>query len=159
MSSTVAAIIGMIPEGLYLLVSVALAVSVISLARSKTLVHELSCIENLARVDTLCLDKTGTITEGCMEVLETIPVPGMEGGALGRAAGQLYRRRGRGQRHGAGSAGTLRRFGRRLAAQSRRPLQLRAQVGCSGAERRRRIHPRRTGDRAGRRVCPPSGVR
>ena len=82
MSSTVAAIIGMIPEGLYLLVSVALAVSVISLARSKTLVHELSCIENLARVDTLCLDKTGTITEGCMEVLETIPVPGMEGGAL-----------------------------------------------------------------------------
>ena len=79
MSSTVAAIIGMIPEGLYLLVSVALAVSVISLARSKTLVHELSCIENLARVDTLCLDKTGTITEGCMEVLETIPVPGMEG--------------------------------------------------------------------------------
>ena len=53
MSSTVAAIIGMIPEGLYLLVSVALAVSVISLARSKTLVHELSCIENLARVDTL----------------------------------------------------------------------------------------------------------
>ena len=82
MSSTVAAIIGMIPEGLYLLVSVALAVSVISLARSKTLVHELSCIENLARVDTLCLDKTGTITEGCMEVLETIPVPGMEGGTL-----------------------------------------------------------------------------
>ena len=68
MSSTVAAIIGMIPEGLYLLVSVALAVSVISLARSKTLVHELSCIENLARVDTLCLDKTGTITEGCMEI-------------------------------------------------------------------------------------------
>lgn len=89
MSSTVAAIIGMIPEGLYLLVSVALAVSVISLARSKTLVHELSCIENLARVDTLCLDKTGTITEGCMEVLETIPVPGMEGGALAELLGSF----------------------------------------------------------------------
>ena len=87
--SMVAALIGMIPEGLYLLVSVALAVSVISLARSKTLVHELSCIENLARVDTLCLDKTGTITEGCMEVLETIPVPGMEGGALAELLGSF----------------------------------------------------------------------
>ena len=73
-SSTVAAMVGMIPEGLYLLVSVALAVSVANLARSRTLVHELSCIENLARVDTLCLDKTGTLTEGCMEVLEVRPL-------------------------------------------------------------------------------------
>ena len=73
-SSTVAAMIGMIPEGLYLLVSVALAVSVINLARKQTLVHELSCIENLARVDVLCLDKTGTLTEGAMEVLELRPL-------------------------------------------------------------------------------------
>lgn len=80
-SSTVAAMVGMIPEGLYLLVSVALAVSVANLARSRTLVHELSCIENLARVDTLCLDKTGTLTEGCMEVLEVRP--------LGLPAGEL----------------------------------------------------------------------
>lgn len=72
--STVAAMVGMIPEGLYLLVSIALALGVIKLARSSTLVHELSCIENLARVDVLCLDKTGTITEGTMEVVETIPL-------------------------------------------------------------------------------------
>ena len=72
-SSTVAAVVGMIPEGLYLLVSAALAVSVIALSRRGTLVHELSCIENLARVDTLCLDKTGTITEGCMSVTSFIP--------------------------------------------------------------------------------------
>ncbi|KAB4602329.1 HAD-IC family P-type ATPase, partial [Bacteroides thetaiotaomicron] len=62
-TSTVAALIGMIPEGLYLLTSVALAVSVIRLARKKTLVHDMSSIETLARVDVLCVDKTGTITE------------------------------------------------------------------------------------------------
>lgn len=66
--STVAALIGMIPEGLVLLTSVALAVGTINLARRKTLVQELYCIETLARVDTLCLDKTGTITEGNMQV-------------------------------------------------------------------------------------------
>ena len=74
--STVAAVVGMIPEGLYLLVSVALAVSVIRLAKSRTLVHELSCIENLARVDVLCLDKTGTITEGRMEVQKLVAAAG-----------------------------------------------------------------------------------
>ncbi|HEY9574179.1 MAG TPA: cation-translocating P-type ATPase, partial [Lachnospiraceae bacterium] len=65
--SMVAAIIGMIPEGLYLLASVALVVSVMRLARDKVLVHEMACIETLARVDTLCVDKTGTITENTME--------------------------------------------------------------------------------------------
>lgn len=65
-SSTVAALCGMIPEGLYLLVSVALAVGVLRLARQRTLVHEMACIENLARVDILCLDKTGTLTEGSL---------------------------------------------------------------------------------------------
>ncbi|MGV8905564.1 MAG: cation-translocating P-type ATPase [Acetobacterium sp.] len=67
--ATVAALIGMIPEGLVLLTSVALAVGVIRLGHYKTLVQELYCIETLARVDILCLDKTGTITEGNMEVL------------------------------------------------------------------------------------------
>ena len=70
---TVAAIIGMIPEGLVLLTSTVLAVSVIRLSKSKVLVQELYCIETLARVDTLCLDKTGTLTEGCMEVKNIIP--------------------------------------------------------------------------------------
>ena len=66
--STVAALIGMIPEGLYLLTTLALMASVLRLASKKTLVHEKSCIETLARVDTLCVDKTGTITENKMIV-------------------------------------------------------------------------------------------
>lgn len=80
--STVAAAVGMIPEGLYLLTSVALAVSVVQLARRKTLVHELHCIETLARVDTLCLDKTGTITEGTMEVESFEALPGCSADAV-----------------------------------------------------------------------------
>lgn len=72
--STVAALIGMIPEGLVLLTSVVLAVSVIRLARRKALVQELYSIETLARVDTLCLDKTGTITEGVMQVDGIVPL-------------------------------------------------------------------------------------
>jgi cation-transporting ATPase E len=67
-TTTVAALVGMIPEGLVLLTSIALAVGVIRLSHYKTLVQELYCIETLARVDTLCLDKTGTITEGVMEM-------------------------------------------------------------------------------------------
>ena len=66
--STVAAMIGMIPEGLILLTSTVLCVAVIRLAKSQVLVQQLYCIETLARVDTLCLDKTGTITTGEMEV-------------------------------------------------------------------------------------------
>ena len=73
-TKTVAAIIGMIPEGLVLLTSTVLAVSVVRLSKSKVLVQELYCIETLARVDTLCLDKTGTLTEGIMEVKDYIPI-------------------------------------------------------------------------------------
>lgn len=65
---TVAALLGMIPEGLYLLASVAMVVSVQRLAKKRTLVHEMSCIETLSRVDVLCVDKTGTITENTMSV-------------------------------------------------------------------------------------------
>lgn len=71
--STVSALIGMIPEGLVLLTSSAMAVSVIRLRKYNILVQELYSIENLARVDTICLDKTGTITEGIMEVKDIIP--------------------------------------------------------------------------------------
>jgi len=74
--STVAALIGMIPEGLVLLSSTVLAISVIRLAKYNVLIQELFCIESLARVDTICLDKTGTITEGNMEVTKLVPLNG-----------------------------------------------------------------------------------
>lgn len=72
--SMVAAVIGMIPEGLYLLASVALAVSVVRLSSKKVLVHDMKCIETLARVNVLCVDKTGTITENAMQVNSVIPI-------------------------------------------------------------------------------------
>lgn len=70
----VAAVIGMIPEGLYLLASVALVVSVMRLAGKKVLVHDMKCIETLARVNVLCVDKTGTITENTMKVSQVVPL-------------------------------------------------------------------------------------
>lgn len=72
--NTVAALIGMIPEGLVLLTSTVLAISVIRLSKHRVLVRELYCIETLARVDTICLDKTGTLTQGEMEVNQIIPL-------------------------------------------------------------------------------------
>lgn len=75
MVRTVAAISAMIPGGMVLLVSIALAVSVVRLSRHHTLVQDLYCVENLARVDVLCLDKTGTITEGNMTVEKLVPLP------------------------------------------------------------------------------------
>lgn len=73
-TSMVAAVIGMIPEGLYLLASVALAVSAMRLAKKEVLLHDMKCIETLARVDVLCVDKTGTITENTMKVEDVVPV-------------------------------------------------------------------------------------
>ncbi len=71
--NTAAALIGMIPDGLILLTSTVLAASILRLSKYKVLVQELYCIETLARVDVLCLDKTGTITEGVMEVVDFVP--------------------------------------------------------------------------------------
>ncbi|MDY0074733.1 MAG: HAD-IC family P-type ATPase [Acholeplasmataceae bacterium] len=79
---TAGAMIGMIPSGLFLLTSMALAVGVIRLAQNNTLVQELYCIEMLARVDTLCLDKTGTITDGTMTVKSIIEYKNDTGLAL-----------------------------------------------------------------------------
>lgn len=75
---TVASVIGMIPEGLMLLTSVSLAAGVVTLGRKQTLVNELYGVESLARVDVICLDKTGTLTSGEMTLERTLPAPGWE---------------------------------------------------------------------------------
>lgn len=80
--SMVAAVIGMIPEGLYLLASITLVVSVMRLASQKVLVHDMKCIETLARVNVLCVDKTGTITENDMQVNGVVPMEGYDSGKM-----------------------------------------------------------------------------
>ncbi len=76
MLSTAASVTGMIPDGLYLLTSVALAVSVMKLAKQKVICNDLGCVETLARVDVLCVDKTGTVTESRMSADEPIILNG-----------------------------------------------------------------------------------
>lgn len=87
--STVSALIGMIPEGLILLTSTVLAVSVVRLARKKVLVQKLYCIETLARVETLCLDKTGTITSGRMNVTKVVAIKEEDKGEINQALKSL----------------------------------------------------------------------
>ena len=87
---TVAALVGMIPEGLYLLTSIAMAASALKLSRSKVLVQDMSCMEALARVDVLCVDKTGTITQPEMQVENLIPLSGSQPEYLEAALGALY---------------------------------------------------------------------
>lgn len=88
--ATVAALIGMIPEGLYLLTSVALAVSVIRLAQKHVLTQDMNCIENLARVDVLCVDKTGTITENVMEPGDPVPLGTEEYHQVAEILSEIY---------------------------------------------------------------------
>ena len=75
--TTIGSVIGMIPSGLIALTSTVFCISVIRLSKHKTLAQDLYCVETLARVDVLCLDKTGTITEGSMEVTEAVPRDGL----------------------------------------------------------------------------------
>ncbi|MEU5714836.1 HAD-IC family P-type ATPase [Streptomyces sp. NPDC020403] len=86
---TVGGIVPMIPEGLVLLTSVAFAIGVIRLGRKQCLVQELPAIEGLARVDTVCLDKTGTLTEGGMDVTEVRPLNGADRAYVDRVLGAL----------------------------------------------------------------------
>lgn len=86
---TVGGIVPMIPEGLVLLTSVAFAIGVIRLGRQQCLVQELPAIEGLARVDTVCLDKTGTLTEGGMDVTELRPLNGSEEAYVRKVLGAL----------------------------------------------------------------------
>ncbi len=87
---TVAALVGMIPEGLYLLTSVALAASAIKLTRRRVLVQDLNCMEALARVDVLCVDKTGTITEPVMAVEGLVPCGNAEPDDIAKILTALY---------------------------------------------------------------------
>ncbi|MEU5898008.1 cation-translocating P-type ATPase [Streptomyces venezuelae] len=86
---TVGGIVPMIPEGLVLLTSVAFAIGVIRLGRKQCLVQELPAIEGLARVDTVCLDKTGTLTEGGMDVTELRPLNGSDEAYVRKVLGAL----------------------------------------------------------------------
>lgn len=83
------ALISMIPEGLMLLTSVAFAVGAANLARKQTLIQRLSCIETLARIDTICLDKTGTITDGTLTFKELIPQAGFPASEIERAMSEM----------------------------------------------------------------------
>ena len=89
--SMVGAVIGMIPEGLYLLVTVALVLSAMRLAKSKVLLHDMRSIEELARVDVLCVDKTGTITSDQMAVQELFGADGRSDEVAEEAVGMLAR--------------------------------------------------------------------
>ncbi|MET9570862.1 cation-translocating P-type ATPase [Streptomyces virginiae] len=86
---TVGGIVPMIPEGLVLLTSVAFAIGVIRLGRKQCLIQELPAIEGLARVDVVCLDKTGTLTEGGMDVTELRPLGGAEPAYVKKVLGAL----------------------------------------------------------------------
>lgn len=86
---TAGAVIGMIPSGMFLLTSIALAVSVIKLGKRNTMVKDLYCIEMLARVDTLCLDKTGTITDGTMQVKEVYDCKNSTGASIKTIVGAM----------------------------------------------------------------------
>ena len=87
--STVAGLVGMVPEGLVLLTSVAFAVGVVRLAKRRCLVQEMPAIEVLARVDVLCADKTGTITEGSLAVADIVPLGSHDPATVGAALGAL----------------------------------------------------------------------
>ena len=87
--NTVGALIGMIPEGLLLLTSSVMAVSVVRLSKYHVLVQQLYCIETLARVDVICLDKTGTITEGVMELVKVVPEEGIDLGKVNEVLSNL----------------------------------------------------------------------
>ncbi|WP_405519401.1 cation-translocating P-type ATPase [Streptomyces canus] len=86
---TVGGIVPMVPEGLVLLTSVAFAIGVIRLGRKQALVQELPAIEGLARVDTVCLDKTGTLTEGGMDITELRPLQGADESYVRKVLGAL----------------------------------------------------------------------
>ncbi len=119
-AGTVAGVVAMVPEGLVLLTSMAFAAGVVRLGRRHALVQELPAVETLARVDVLCLDKTGTITEGDISLVGVEPVGATTEDEVRAGARRAGRRRGQPQRHPAGRGGRRRGHGHRAAAVCRR---------------------------------------
>jgi cation-transporting P-type ATPase E len=113
-TTSVAAVVTLVPEGLILLVSLAFALSAVRMARRGALTQQLNALESLASVDVICLDKTGTLTESELRVVDAVPGPGVEGERLADALGAF-----------AASAGvrntTLRAIGDRFHAAPREP--------------------------------------
>ena len=137
---TVAALVGMVPEGLVLLTSIAFLVGALTLARRKVLVQELPAVEGLARVDVVCLDKTGTLTDGAIS-FATLEVLDGAGPVGGRAGARRPGRRSPPERHARRARRRLPALGR-MAADGDRPLLVGPQV-----ERRHLRRPRLGGRR------------
>ena len=107
-----AGLVTLIPEGLVLLMSVTFAVAAVRLARNDTLVQQMSATESLAAVDTICVDKTGTLTDGELRLLGAEVADGLRAGRGPRGAGPLRRQRRRPQPHAGGDRRALPRQGR-----------------------------------------------
>ena len=124
--SMIAAVIGMIPEGLYLLTTAALALSTIRLAGRKVLLHDMKSIEALARVDVLCVDKTGTITEPGMQVEKILP----RGCRDGIADSDTGERRNRKRKSRSGEHGSRGDRSRKCRSRKRRNRNYGSWNGC-----------------------------
>ena len=142
--NTTAALIAMVPEGLMLLTSTVLAASVVRLTQQHVMVQELYCIETLARVDVLCLDKTGTITEGTMDCKETVVLDELFEAQVPKALASLYRRAGGSQRHFHRYCREVYRS-RTLARRKKQPLFQPYQVVRRHFRRPGHLHSRRSG--------------
>lgn len=145
---TVAALVGMIPEGLYLLTSIAMAASAVKLSRKKVLVQDMNCIETLARVDVLCVDKTGTITEPDMEVENVVPLSDGNPEYLEAVLTAMYGAIGAGQRHGQSHSRVVRRRNR-LGLRKAHPLLPGDQVERGGVRGAGRVFGWRAGIHSG----------
>ena len=144
---TVAGIGAMIPEGLVLLTSIAFTASVLRLGRRHVLVQELAAIEGLARVDVVCTDKTGTLTEPDLQVAEVVPLAGVDRAGVEAVLGRRGRRRPRAQRQRPGPRRPLPRP--RLDADLAGRVLVRPALVGRRVRRRRRLGPRRPERAAG----------
>ena len=130
-----AGLITLIPEGLVLLMSVTFAVAAVRLARRDTLVQQMSATESLAAVDTICVDKTGTLTDGELRLLEVEVAEGVERGGRPRGARPLRRQRRRPQPDPGGDRRALPRRGRAGSAAKSRSPRSGSGAACGSAAR------------------------